>query len=349
MLFEKLFNSLKGNQINETEKTDSVKKEASTSSISAPSVQYVHSSRNREKIIDNDNNALVLWWISKKKKGYDKTSNKFPKWFSTQYGIDFNKVMTNYIRKGLLSDNENIVKITPKGLEHLQELDYVIYVYEHPQYCLGIDDFKNAPNLHKVPNSDIVWGILNARSIECTQKAMWESLAANYGNMAHFLVDEKKYDHAIEFVFAVAYTETSGMRDNNELTAIMAAPAKRGWKNKYLPNGMPDIFLLEINNYYVTAPFKKAQEYLKLEWEEIKKRFLNSAHIKSLESTLPFRYFEKEQSFEIFKQAIEADGEKGIFSLSKCNKKLKWNNPDEHSKKYFYASVENQVKQRLGK
>lgn len=349
MLFEKLFNSLKNNQIKETEKTDEVKKEVSTSSTSAPSVQYVHSSRNREKIVDNDNNALVLWWISKKKKGYDKTSNKFPKWFSTQYGINFNKVMTNYTRKGLLSDNDNIVKITPEGLEQLKELDYVIYVYEHPQYCLEISDFKNVPNLHKVPNSDIVWGILNARVIEYTQKAMWESLAANYGNMAHFLVDEKKYEQAIEFVFAAAYTETSGMRDNNELAEIMSAPAKKGRKIKYLPNGMPHIFLLEINNYYVTAPFKKAQENLKLEWEEIKKRFINSAHIKSLEAILPFRYFEKEQSFEIFKQAIEADVKNGVFSLSDCSKKLKWNNPDERSKKYFYASVENQVKQRLGK
>ena len=99
----------------------------------------------------------------------------------------------------------------------------------------------------------------------------------------------------------------------------------------------------------MTVPFKKAQENLKMEWAEIKNRFLNSVHIKSLESVLPFRYFEKEQSFEIFKQAIEADGKKGIFSLSECSKKLKWNNPDEHSKKYFYASIENEVNRRVRK
>ena len=344
MFFDKLFKSLSNNQEKTPEKTDPV-----TSEVSAPSVQYVHTSGNREKSTAKDNNVIVLWWIKKKKKGYDKTSNKFPKWFSNQYGIDFNRVMAQYLKKGLLSEDNDIVRVTPAGEEELQKLDYVIYVHEHPQYCFELRDFKNSPNLHKVPNSDIAWGILNSRIIEYTQKAMWESLAANYGNMADFLIEEKKYDQAIEFVFAAAYTETSGMRDNNELTAIMSEYTKRGRKNKYLPNGMPDIFLLEINNYYVTVPFKKAQENLKMEWAEIKNRFLNSVHIKSLESVLPFRYFEKEQSFEIFKQAIEADGKKGIFSLSECSKKLKWNNPDEHSKKYFYASIENEVNRRVRK
>ena len=344
MVFDKFFKILNSNQEKKPKKTDSTTSEAST-----PSVQYVHTSGNREKATAKDDNAIVLWWLSKKKKGYDKTSNKFPKWFSNQYGIDFNRVMAQYLKKGLLSNEDNIVRLTQTGEEELQKLDYVIYIHEHPQYCLSISDFKNSPNLHKVQNADIAWGVLNARIIEYTQKGMWERVAVNYGNMAHFLVEEKKYDQALEFVFAAAYTETSGMRDNNELTAIMASPAKRGWKNKYLPNGMPDIYLLEINNYYVKMPFEKAQENLNLEWTEIRNRFLNSVHIRSLESTLPFKYFEKEQSFEIFKQAMEAEVKDGIFRLSECSKKLKWNNPDEHSTKYFYASVENEVNRRMNK
>ncbi len=106
---------------------------------------------------------------------------------------------------------------------------------------------------------------------------------------------------------------------------------------------MPDIFLLEINNYYVTAPFLKAQENLLLDWNDIENRYINSPLVANLEGNLPFKYFEKEQSFEIFKQAIEDGGKKGIFPLEQCNKRLKWNTPDEHSNRYFYASVENKV------
>ena len=344
MFFDKLFKNPKNYTEKKPEKTENT-----TSTVSSPSVQYVHTSGNREKSTAKDNDVIVLWWISKKKKGYDKTSNKFPKWFLNQYGIDFNLVMDQYIQRGFLSDEDNMVKVTSAGEKELQKLDYVIYVHEHPQYCLSIRDFRKVPNLHKVQNADITWGIFNSRIIEYGQKAMWESLAANYGNMASLLIEEKKYDQAIEFVFPAAYLETSGMRDNNELTPIMADFTKRGWKNKYLPNGMPDIFLLAINNYYVTVPFMKAQENLNLDWEEIKYRFLNSPHIEGLESTIPFRYFEKEQSFEIFKQAIEAGGKKGIFSLKDCNKKLNWNTPNEHSNMYFYASVENKVNRKFPK
>jgi len=133
------------------------------------------------------------------------------------------------------------------------------------------------------------------------------------------------------------------MRDNNELTPINAVFKKNGWDNQYLSNGMPDIFLLEINNYYVTVPFARIQEKLGLDWIEIKQRFIDSSLIVDLERMIPFRYFEKEQSFEIFTQAIEVNGKKGIFSLKDCNKTLKWNTPDEHSHTYFYASVDNKV------
>lgn len=344
MLFDKLFKRSKDNQENKAEKAGPV-----NTPLSSPTVHYVHTDNNREKKLNNDNNVIVLWWISKKRKGYDKTSNKFPKWFWNQYEIDFNQVMSVYLKKGMLQEEAGIMRLTQTGENELKEYDYVIYVHENPQYCLDINDFKHSPNLHKVQNSDIVWGIFNSRILEYLQKAMWESAASNYGNMADFLIKEKKFDQAIEFVFAAAYLETSGMRNDNELTPIMAECTKRGWKNKFLPNGMPDIFLLEINNYYVTVPFLKAQEHLKLEWDEVRNRYINSNQIKSLETNLPFRYFEKEQSFEIFRQAIEAGGKKGIFPLSNCVKKLKYNTPDEHSEIYFYASVENQVNRKYGK
>jgi hypothetical protein len=96
----------------------------------------------------------------------------------------------------------------------------------------------------------------------------------------------------------------------------------------------------------VTVPFKTIQDNLNLNWEEIKRGFINSELIRSIEGNIPFRYFEKEESIEIFKQAIEADGKKGIFSIKSLNKNLKWNKPDEHSNKYFYASTENKVNRK---
>lgn len=294
----------------------------------------------------SDSDALVLWWISKKKKGYDRTSNKFPKWFAKDYGIDFNRCVKRYCDQGCLSDDNGIVKITETGLEKLKAYDYVIYVHEHPRYELSLKDFKKAPNLHKVQTSDIAWGVFNSRILEYTQRGMWKRLASNYGNMADMLVEEKRYEQALDFIFAAAFLETSGMEDNNEVTAIMEEMTDKGWKDTYLPNGMPDIFLLEISNYNVTAPFLKAQENLNLEWPEIKDRFLQSRQVASLEGILPFRYFEKTESFEIFKQAAEAGGKKGIFPLKDCTSKLKWNKPNKRSKTYFYASIDNQLKRK---
>lgn len=314
---------------------------------SAPEIHYVHTNQNSVRVIDNDYNVLVLWWIMKKKKGYDRTTNKFPQWFEKNYGIDFNRVMDSYISEGFLSDNEKVVAITSDGKEKLKEYDYVVYVYEHAQYALTLDDFRKASNLHKVQNSDIAWGVFNSRILSYTQNGQWESLAANYGNMADLLVGEKRYEDALEFIFATAYIETSGMRDGNELTPIMSKMGKNGWKKTYLPNGMPDIFLLEINNYYVTVPFTEVQKNLDLDWNEIKERFLQSKQIQSLESILPFKYFEKEEAFEIFKEAAQADEKKGIFSLKDVSKKLRTNTPDEHSREYFYASVQNKVDRKF--
>ncbi|MBE6029200.1 MAG: hypothetical protein E7226_03500 [Clostridiales bacterium] len=318
-------------------------------SSSAPSMQYVQTARNRETAQSAENDVLVLWWLAKKKKGYDKTSNKFPKWFANSYGIDFNRVMSSYIRQGCLSDEDNIVKITDTGKDELKKLDYVVYLHEHAQYALTISDFKNAPNLHKVQNADIAWGIFNRRLMKYIRKGMWESLSANYGNMASLLLEEKKYEQALEFIFAAAYVETSGMKEKNELTAISTEKIKDGWEKQYLENGMPDIFMLEINNYYVTVPFLKVQENLNLEWDDIRERFISSRQIASLEMTLPFKYFEKEESFEIFKEAILVGRKKGRFSLKDVSKKLKYNIPDEHSNRYFYASVENKVNQIINK
>lgn len=332
MIFDKLFHK---------------NSDSSKVSISVPEVAYVHTAQNRQKTIGKEFNVIVLYWISKKKQGYDKSKNNYPKWFMNKYGIDFDKVMKQFTKQGYLSEENSIVKITNAGQELLKEFGYVIYIHEHPQYCLTLDDFKNSKRLHKGPTNDIAWFVFNQRILEYTKNKMWGSLAANYANMADLLIEERKFEQAADFIFVTAYLETSGMGDNNELTPINAKCTKKGWENQYLKNGMPDIFLLEINNYYVTVPFKEVLENTNLDWPEIKVRYFSSQQIAATEKNIPFRYFEKEESFEIFKQAIEANGKKGIFRLADCKKKLRWNTPNEKSTKYFYASVENKVNRKF--
>ncbi len=83
----------------------------------------------------------------------------------------------------------------------------------------------------------------------------------------------------MDFIFATAFLETSGMKDKNELTPISTKYTNNGEVNRDLPNNMPDIFLLEVNNYYVTNPFRKVQSVLQLEWSEIKNRLFCPQHL----------------------------------------------------------------------
>ena len=344
-----LFKSIFGKKDYTNKESDRVSQKdiKKSTDVSTPQINYVHTKQNSETIFDSDNNVLVLWWISKKKNGYDRTSNSYPKWFDSKYGIVFNQVMEAYIQEGSLSNNGSVVVLTEIGSRKLKEYDYVVYLHEHAQYALSLDDFRKAENLHKVQNSDIAWGVFNRRIQAYTINRMWESLAANYGNMADLLVKEKRFERALEFIFAAAYLETSGMRDGNELTPIFENMGKKGRDKNYLSNGMPDIFLLEINNYYVTAPFIEVQKSLNLEWSTIRDKYLGSMQIQVLENNLPFRYFEKEESFEIFKEAVIAGRKKGVFPLRDVSRRLKTNTPNEHSRKYFYASTENIVKRQF--
>ncbi len=293
-----------------------------------------------------ENDALVLWWISKKKQGYDLSTNKYPKWFENDYLIDFNTVARAYLSEGCLAKNGTVVTLTPEGRVALEKYDYIVYLHEHP-YNIEAGEFTKAQNLHKVKNSDIAWGIFNKRILSYTSKQMWESLAINYSQMAHLLIEEKKYDQALDFVFATTYLETSGMKDKNELVYIFEDYSNKQNKYQLLDNGMPNIFLMEINNYHVTSLFNTINGVLHLEWDDIYKRFMGSKLIASLERLLPFRYFEKEDSFEFFKEAILANESKGIFRLADVSKKLKVNMPDEHSVLYFYASPENETKRHF--
>lgn len=105
------FDSLFKKKVEKENISHSVSTEAS-----APEIHYVHTKRDSVGINDLEYKILVLWWIQKKKKGYDKTSNKYPKWFEQNYGIDFNCTMDAYINDGMLSVEENLVTISETGI-----------------------------------------------------------------------------------------------------------------------------------------------------------------------------------------------------------------------------------------
>lgn len=56
--------------------------------------------RKTRLLVGTDFDPVVLLWIKGKKKGYDRLSNKYPKWFASRYQIDFNAVLNKYISDG---------------------------------------------------------------------------------------------------------------------------------------------------------------------------------------------------------------------------------------------------------
>ncbi len=304
----------------------------------SPQVQV---SKNPQSIIqpvpfeNNLYSVLVIYWISKKKNGYEKRSNSFPKWFLESYFIDFNNTLNHYLSKNFLLETNDIITVTELGKQEMKDKDYIILLKEH-SYGLSAEDFINSPNLHKVKNNDIVWGKLNERILTYTQQKMWNSLQNNYYDMAYLLIEENKYEQALDFIFASTFIQASGMTDNNELNYM---------KSKLLPNGCPDIPMLDLSNYTVTIPLNTINKKINLSDDEIHTRFVNSELVDSLIKLLPFHYFEKEEVCKFMLSAFHANGKKGIFRLNDMKEKLKYNKPNPNSSLYFYNSIENKIKE----
>lgn len=94
----------------------------------------------------------------------------------------------------------------------------------------------------------------------------------------------------------------------------------------------------------VTNPFIAVQKELNLSDSEIRDRYMSSQLLDSVAKVLPFSYFEKEEAYDFFKEAVDEGEKKGVFPLAEVKKKLKYNKPNERSKKpYFYASVSNKT------
>lgn len=195
----------------------------------------------------------------------------------------------------------------------------------HPEYDLNINDFVSNPQWHIINDNDIVWGILNSRLLQYTKNKMWYSLHNNYINMANLLMEESKYESALDYIFAAAFIETSGMIDDNTVT----------------------IFCIEINNYSITAPLLSINKKINLSIEDLRKRYCTSEFVLSLIDLLPFYYYDIENACEFMLEAYKYGGVKGIFTEQNLNIKLKKNVPNENeTQRYFYNSVENIIRRK---
>lgn len=67
------------------------------------------------------NEVLILWWVNKKKNGFDINEFKFPQWFWYQYGIDFKFHFNKLLENGYLINNNNFIFVTEKGNDYIKE------------------------------------------------------------------------------------------------------------------------------------------------------------------------------------------------------------------------------------
>ena len=157
-------------------------------------------------------------------------------------------------------------------------------------------------------------------------------------NQIKLLSEEEKYSNALEFVFEVAFIETSGMHNNNVL---------QHYDNT---NGDFNVLWLEINNYLVTKPLNEIKAKLSLTLEELKSKFLYSQRVKAITALLPFYYLDSEECWKMIQYALEQGREKGIITLtdlSKSGSHIRFNVPKENSSTYFYNSIENVLKRKF--
>ena len=149
---------------------------------------------------------------------------------------------------------------------------------------------------------------------------MWSSLKNTYTNMATLLIEELKYENALDYIFASSFISTSGMIDNNAVS----------------------IYNVEINNYNVTAPLLEIIKKLNIDYAEMHEKYNKSQIVLSLRDLLPFYYYDVENAGKFMIEAIKCGETKGVFTEQMLNIKLSKNMPDEkETQKYFYNSVDN--------
>ena len=293
-----------------TQKTDTavVKKHAETSAT-----------------IDLQAEIVALWLLSQKKKPTVDTFS-IPKKVQDRYNFNTNTVIEHLLTKKLITNDNGMLSVTESGLSRIREYSCCVIIHQYPEFKLTEKDFTENPNWHKIKDNDIIWGIFNSRILEYTKTKMWTSLMTNYENMAKLLIGEAKHEKALDFVFAAAFLNTSGMLNENIVT----------------------VYGVEINNRSITVPLVEISKKLELNVEDLRKKYRESQLVLSLSEILPFYYYNIEEACEFMLEAFTCGEKKGIFTEGMLKRKLKKNTPNKNeTSRYFYNSIENIMKKQF--
>ena len=288
----------------------------------APNLNIVQTN---SSCIDAQSEIVLLWLISQKKEP-DIDNFKITKTVETRYNLNVEGGLQHLIKEKLISNNNGKLIIEESGILKLKSFNCYVIMHLHPEYQLSISDFVSNPQWHIINDNDIIWGIFNSRILQYTKEKMWASLHNNYTNMASMLIEESKYESALDYIFASAFIETSGMIDNNTVT----------------------VYGIEISNYCITVPLLNISKNTNLSIEDLYKRYCASNIVISLMDLLPFYYYDLDNACKFMLEAYKNGDTKGIFTEQNLKIRLKKNLPDEkETKKYFYNSVENIVKKKF--
>ncbi len=280
---------------------------------------------NSSTCIDLQSEIVLLWLLSQKKEP-TVDNFKITKKVSTRYNLDINKALDHLINEKLISNVDGKLILEESGLLKLKEYNCCIILHLHPEYGLSMNDFISNPYWHKIKDNDIIWSVFNGRILEYTKAKMWSSLNSNYSNMATLLIEESKYEQALDYIFASAFLDTSGMVDENIVST----------------------YVIEISNYKVTVPLIEIKKRLNLNIEDLQKKYRESPMVLSLRELLPFYYYDVKDACEFMLEALKCGETKGIFTEQSLKVELSKNIPDKtETNKYFYNSVENILKKQF--
>ena len=279
----------------------------------------------------NDSNLIfkeiIVLHLLSKKKNVLRDSFKITKKVAEQHDISLDVILDKLISEEFLLSDSGKLSLTDKANEYLKTYNCFVIMFNHPEFDLSFDDFQSNSQWHTVKDNDIVWGIFNKRILEYTHSKMWGKLECNYSNMATLLIDEAKYEQALDFIFASAFLSTSGMCDENIVTTHM----------------------VEIWNSSVTNPLRVIIEKTGVNTDCLKDKYLNSKMVLSLLDILPFYYYNIEEACLFMLEALAKGDSKGIFTEQMLTVSLPKNKPnEEETERYFYNSTRNQMKREFG-
>jgi len=274
----------------------------------------------------DEQSVIVLLWLLSQKSGYTVDSFKVPKTITSRYNLDVASGLRYLFRENLISEMDGKILLSEHGTKRLKEYNCYVMMHLHPEYNLTIRDFITNPQWHTITDDDIAWGIFNGRILKYTKARMWGLLHNNYSNMATLLLDESKPLAALDFVFAAAFLETSGMMDDNVLTVLG----------------------IEIWNRTITVPLMTIAKQLNLTDDNLRIKYRESKLVMSLKDLLPFYYYDIEEACEFMIEAFLQGDSKGIFTEQMLKQPLKKSVPDENeTQKYFYNSTENLLRKHF--